>query len=306
MLAELSVACAAPRRAFCTYHSIMDWHHPDYLPRRRGKKDAFAPTAPTSPLRAVPARAGHRDDQRYHPAVMWFDGEWESTWTHERGVRLFDLCRALAPRCSSTTASTCTAAACNGFSGSRRGGRRLRHARAGDPRDRPAGRRLGVVHDDERPLGLQPGRPELEETETLLRNLIDIASKGGNYLLNVGPRADGTFPPLKRSNGCKRSPRGCSSKRRSDPRHDGECVRCAAVGPLHGEGRTATRRRCTCTCSTGRAMAVLDACRPRQPRRSAAYLLSAPQPCADAQHRTSTALAFTCAASRGTRSPMRT
>ena len=31
-------------------------------------------------------------------------------------------------------------------------------------------------------------------TETLIRNLIDIASKGGNYLLNVGPKADGTFP----------------------------------------------------------------------------------------------------------------
>jgi alpha-L-fucosidase len=30
--------------------------------------------------------------------------------------------------------------------------------------------------------------------ETLVRNLIDIASKGGNYLLNVGPKADGTFP----------------------------------------------------------------------------------------------------------------
>ena len=29
---------------------------------------------------------------------------------------------------------------------------------------------------------------------TLIRNLIDIASKGGNYLLNVGPTAEGTFP----------------------------------------------------------------------------------------------------------------
>lgn len=33
-----------------------------------------------------------------------------------------------------------------------------------------------------------------KSTETLVRNLVDIASKGGNYLLNVGPRADGTFP----------------------------------------------------------------------------------------------------------------
>jgi len=31
-------------------------------------------------------------------------------------------------------------------------------------------------------------------TETLIRNLVDIASKGGNYLLNVGPKPDGTFP----------------------------------------------------------------------------------------------------------------
>lgn len=33
-----------------------------------------------------------------------------------------------------------------------------------------------------------------KSAETLIRNLIDIASKGGNYLLNVGPKADGEFP----------------------------------------------------------------------------------------------------------------
>lgn len=33
-----------------------------------------------------------------------------------------------------------------------------------------------------------------KSTETLIRNLIDIASKGGNYLLNVGPTAEGEIP----------------------------------------------------------------------------------------------------------------
>ena len=33
-----------------------------------------------------------------------------------------------------------------------------------------------------------------KSSESLIRNLIDIASKGGNYLLNVGPTADGEFP----------------------------------------------------------------------------------------------------------------
>jgi alpha-L-fucosidase len=34
-----------------------------------------------------------------------------------------------------------------------------------------------------------------KSTQTLIRNLVDIASKGGNYLLNIGPMADGSVPP---------------------------------------------------------------------------------------------------------------
>ena len=33
-----------------------------------------------------------------------------------------------------------------------------------------------------------------KSSETLIRNLIDIVSKGGNYLLNVGPTAEGEIP----------------------------------------------------------------------------------------------------------------
>ena len=33
-----------------------------------------------------------------------------------------------------------------------------------------------------------------KSTETLIRNLVDIASKGGNYLLNVGPTSEGLIP----------------------------------------------------------------------------------------------------------------
>ena len=36
-----------------------------------------------------------------------------------------------------------------------------------------------------------------KSTETLLRNLIDIASKGGNYLLNIGPDSNGNVPPAE-------------------------------------------------------------------------------------------------------------
>lgn len=37
-----------------------------------------------------------------------------------------------------------------------------------------------------------------KSTEALVRNTVDIASKGGNYLINAGPLADGTIPePIK-------------------------------------------------------------------------------------------------------------
>ncbi len=42
--------------------------------------------------------------------------------------------------------------------------------------------------------GYRTSDQKWKSSQTLIRNLIDIASKGGNYLLNVGPKADGEFP----------------------------------------------------------------------------------------------------------------
>jgi len=42
--------------------------------------------------------------------------------------------------------------------------------------------------------GYKSGDNNWKSTQTLVRNLIDIASKGGNYLLNVGPTSLGEIP----------------------------------------------------------------------------------------------------------------
>ncbi|MEE1945273.1 alpha-L-fucosidase [Pedobacter sp. KR3-3] len=42
--------------------------------------------------------------------------------------------------------------------------------------------------------GFRNSDTKWKSSPTLIHNLIDIASKGGNYLLNVGPKPDGSFP----------------------------------------------------------------------------------------------------------------
>ena len=45
--------------------------------------------------------------------------------------------------------------------------------------------------------GYQSYDTNFKATATLLRNLIDISSKGGNYLLNIGPDSKGNVPPAE-------------------------------------------------------------------------------------------------------------
>ena len=101
---------------------------------------------------------------RYGPiGILWFDGEWEKPWTHERGVDLYNYVRSLQPNIIINNRVGKGRAGMAGMDKGNGARRRLRHARAGDPAHRLwAGRGLGIVHDDEQPLGLQQERPELE------------------------------------------------------------------------------------------------------------------------------------------------
>ncbi len=40
-----------------------------------------------------------------------------------------------------------------------------------------------------------PKETDWKAPGTLVRNLVNVVSRGGNYLLNAGPTAQGTFPP---------------------------------------------------------------------------------------------------------------
>jgi alpha-L-fucosidase len=195
ILKELSDACRKHGLAMCWYHSIMDWHHPDYLPRRDSESRSAADAS-------FPRYVEHLKDQvtelltNYGPiGVMWFDGEWEPSWTNEYGQELYDLCRRLQPdvivnnRVSTGRGGMAGMTAEGDFPGD-----------FGTPEQEiPAQGIPGVDWETCMTMNEHWGYNALDtqwkSSTELVRNLIDIASKGGNFLLNVGPTAEGEFPP---------------------------------------------------------------------------------------------------------------
>ncbi len=193
-LKELSVACREAGIKFCLYHSIMDWHHPDWG-KRRPWNDKAAGQPDMDRYTAYMKRQLKELVTNYGPlGILWFDGEWEEPWTHDRGVDLYAYCRGLQPDIIVNN--------------------RVGKARAGmEGMDK--GKGLGDYGTPEQNVpanGFGPGiywescmtmnnhwgynkhDNNWKSAKDLIHILVDCSSKGGNYLLNVGPTSEGLIP----------------------------------------------------------------------------------------------------------------
>ena len=193
LLKPLAAACKAEGVRLCFYHSIMDWHHPDYLPRRKWDT---RPADKANLDRYIAYMKAQLKELvvNYDPGVLWFDGEWESTWTHENGVDLYNYVRSLKPGILIN----------NRVDKGRQGMQGL--TKAGDfkgdfgtpEQEIPPSGLPGVDWESCMTMndtwGYRKDDNNWKSGERLIRNLIDTASKGGNYLLNVGPTAEGLIP----------------------------------------------------------------------------------------------------------------
>jgi alpha-L-fucosidase len=194
-LKELSEACKKEGIRLCFYHSIMDWHHPDYLPRRGWEKDR--PTDGANFDNYVTYMKNELKEllTNYGPiGVLWFDGEWEGTWTHERGKDLYNYVRSLQPN---IIINNRVDKGRNGLEGSTSSSEYK--GDFGTPEQEiPA---TGIPGADwescmtmNNNWGYNSHDNNWKTPQDLVQKLIDIASKGGNFLLNIGPTSEGVFP----------------------------------------------------------------------------------------------------------------
>ncbi len=193
-LAELSAACAEAGIRFCTYHSIMDWHHTDW-----GNRRAWNDTATGTPDmdRFTTYLKGQLTEivTRYHPGIMWFDGEWEKPWTHARALDLFAFLRKLDPK---LIINNRIDTGRNGMAGMSTDDHFVGDYGTPEQEIPPTGFGPGVDWESCMTIndhwGFNSHDSNWKSPQTIVTNLVDIASKGGNYLLNVGPNAQGQIP----------------------------------------------------------------------------------------------------------------
>lgn len=196
VLKELADACQAEGIRLCFYHSIMDWTHPDYLPRRSWDprpevKANFGRYREFMKGQLKELLSGTYGDI----GVLWFDGEWESTWTHEFGVELDDYVRSLKRDIIINNRVDVGRDGMVGFSKEPKF-----RGDFGTPEQQiPATGAPGMDWETCMTMndtwGFHKNDHNWKSNETLIRMVSDIASKGGNFLLNVGPTAEGEIPP---------------------------------------------------------------------------------------------------------------
>jgi len=192
-LKDLADAARRKQMRLGFYHSIMDWHHPDYRPRRAweyprdykegGNNNRYVDFMKEQ-LRELLTGYGE-------VAMIWFDGEWEHTLAElKRDDEVYAFIRQLQPN-----------TLINDRLYERKPGNK---ADFGTPEQYvPA---TGMRSPDGKPIlweacvtinndswGYNKYETEFKTERDLIRMLIEVVSKGGNLLLNVGPKPDGTI-----------------------------------------------------------------------------------------------------------------
>lgn len=180
ILAELSAACKKYGIEFGTYYSIIDWHHPS-------QRADLATNQP--PMNDKEGYVKYMKAQlkelitKYHPSIMWFDGDWVKWWTLEDGIDLYNYLRKLDPKL---------------IINNRVAKRKLTTKDFGTPENATPGVALDYPWEAcwtvNHSWGYKKSDTTWKSPKVLIQKQIDINSKGGNLLLNVGPKADGSFP----------------------------------------------------------------------------------------------------------------
>lgn len=191
---ELAEECRRQGIKLFLYYSQLDWHHPDYFPRGQTGATAGRPMAGDWP-RYLDYMDAHLTEllTGFGPiGGIWLDGLWDKPTADWRLDRTYALIHRLQPAALiipnnhepprpgedvQTFEKDLPGANSAGFNTTTIGALPLETAQ--------------TMNDS---WGFRLHDRAWKSSTQLVRELAGAAGRGANYLLNVGPRPDGTFP----------------------------------------------------------------------------------------------------------------
>ena len=185
ILKVLAGECHKQGIKICWYYSVLDWHHPDYLPRGTEKARPWdnRPTENADYNCYIDYMKSQIEELLTNYGdigILWFDGGWEHNAEEHRAREVVGLIRKLQPDI-------------------------IINDRIGLPQDYdtpeqhipPTGRKdrdWETCMTMNESWGYNKGDQKWKSSKILIQNLAKTVSRGGNFLLNVGPTAEGLIP----------------------------------------------------------------------------------------------------------------
>jgi alpha-L-fucosidase len=175
VVGELAKACKKYDIRFCIYFTVLDWHDKDYT----DAKDL-------TPFVARMKNELKEIVTRYHPYMLWFDGNWEGQWKQEYAVDVYTFLKKLDPD-----------VIINNRLGTSKLQDTLFAQRAGDyatPEQRIGELNMSQPWESCMTIANQwawKPNDKMKSLKECIQTLAKSAGGNGNLLFNVGPMLDG-------------------------------------------------------------------------------------------------------------------
>jgi alpha-L-fucosidase len=162
------------------YYSLLDWSNPDYPNKTR--TETRYKNDPQRWQKFVKFNFAQLSElnSTFNPDLFWFDGDWEQSAEAWNSKGIVEMLRAHNP---------------NVILNSRiQGYGDYATPEQGIPIIRPQDKYWELCMTINDSWGYQPTDTNFKSPYVLLRTFVDCLSMGGNLLLDIGPRQDGTIP----------------------------------------------------------------------------------------------------------------
>ncbi|NVK53653.1 MAG: alpha-L-fucosidase [Flavobacteriaceae bacterium] len=161
------------------YYSLLDWSHPDYPNFTRDKKRYTNDDTRWNSFTKF--NFGQLTElTKYNPDLYWFDGDWEQSAQKWKAKEIRSLLLRKNP-------NTILNSRLQGYGD-------YATPEQGVPIVKPSDKFWELCMTMNKSWGFQPNDKEYKSINQIIRIFVDCISMGGNLLLDIGPKPDGTIP----------------------------------------------------------------------------------------------------------------